>query len=1012
MNPETIDDLYQRWQRNPDAAETAALCDALRGGRRPDLVEIVGSHASRQPDVGSLLAAARMYTDTGRLDDAQTVLLSAGRIAPREGNVYRWLGEVLLRRGDADRAQKVLEKAVQFGAEAAATALLERAKALVPTQQASGQSAVAEAVSRSASPYLQPPASAPPAPAPTTGRRGRIIPADSDEDVETQIRKSDEIKAVMDGLSSSPNVADMIEAALAPISSAPMPAAGRPPEISAPPPMQAPPRSTPPPPFARDMLAMPPPDDIIFTTPTRGLGFDIGYDKPSTRENDASEISSSELVSDVAPMPRSEPVPAATASFRNLPDLRDSDQQVGAASSMPLRATGSPRNLPAAPPVNPMLLEALARPPLVVGGAQVPEPRDVLDALQIAGIYEPEGAAGPQVYAWSEPARTKRLMSTMTLVGLAVILVLGGFGTFYYVRDKRAKEHVQAEGLLANVDRDLHASDPHKLDDAEKAIKLSFELESRSTHAALTWVRERALVGLLKGGADIAFEDAVQRAKVVGIEEKTVAFAHVASFLYQGDTAGAAATVAKWDALAQNDAWFQLLAGATFERAGDPRAIERYDAAVKLDPELVIAQILLTRAMTIDGDPRRAMELAKDFHARYPDRLEGSALMILTWTRDPLRGEAPPEIQAVIDKGDTLPVSLRSVPHAARAILALHRGAIDEARPWIQKGLEVVDTPGIAAWLGSIALVMGDENLARKAALSAVSFSAVYPPARVLAARVALLGARLDEALKATEDLPPSSPDVAIITAAASYEKLDGEHMKSAFEAIPDETKKMPFAVPLVRGLSLLGGNIGGVSGEKILDMADDEAPWADLVAMDWVLDVGDLELAKKIAAEWRGDPKAMRAVRLARLARYEGRLDDADKLSRLALESGTVTMRVLTERVFTLVAMKKDAEALAIFKAYPNVGGPLARWLRAYATAAHGKIDEARAIVAQEDPPSPASSMPARMIAASAFGMMKDTRHGGDYTKPILQAGFTNPDVMFVAEKLNLPKIQRRAKW
>src|SRR5690606_11833979 len=109
MNHESIEDLFARWQQNPDPAQTAALCEALRDGSRPDLVEIVGSHASRQLDVGALLAAARMYTDSGRLDDAQSVLLSAGRIAPREADVYRWLGEVLLRRCDAERAEKVLE---------------------------------------------------------------------------------------------------------------------------------------------------------------------------------------------------------------------------------------------------------------------------------------------------------------------------------------------------------------------------------------------------------------------------------------------------------------------------------------------------------------------------------------------------------------------------------------------------------------------------------------------------------------------------------------------------------------------------------------------------------------------------------------------------------------------------------------------------------------------------------------------------------------------------------------
>jgi hypothetical protein len=336
---------------------------------------------------------------------------------------------------------------------------------------------------------------------------------------------------------------------------------------------------------------------------------------------------------------------------------------------------------------------------------------------------------------------------------------------------------------------------------------------------------------------------------------------------------------------------------------------------------------------------------------------------------------------------------------------------VDEAKPWLQKGLGLADTPGIAAWLGSIALNTGDEELARKAALTAVSFSAVYPPARVLAARVALLGARLDEALKAAEDLPPSSADVAVVTAAVSYEKLDGERMARAFDAVTDDSKKLPFALPLTRGKELLAGNLGGLTRDKAKDMADDDAPWADLVAMDWALDTGDLDLAKKIADQWRGEPRAMRALRLARLARYDGRLEDADKLSRIALEGSTVTMRVLSERVFTLVALKRDDSALALFKTYPNVGGPLAKWLRAYATASHGKIDDARAIVSQEDPPPAAAAMPARIIAAAAYAAMKDVRHGGEYTKPIARAGFANPDVATAADKLGLGKVVRRTK-
>ena len=151
---ESIDDLYARWQRNPDVSQTVALCGALRGSKRMDLVEIVGSHASRQLDVHTLTAAAQMYTHASRLDDAQQVLIAAGRLAPRDGDVYRLLGEVLLRRGDAERAEKVLERAMQFGSkDGDAGTWLERARSLMVTQKASGMLAVAaEGVAREVQP--------------------------------------------------------------------------------------------------------------------------------------------------------------------------------------------------------------------------------------------------------------------------------------------------------------------------------------------------------------------------------------------------------------------------------------------------------------------------------------------------------------------------------------------------------------------------------------------------------------------------------------------------------------------------------------------------------------------------------------------------------------------------------------------------------------------------------------------------------------------------------------------
>jgi len=238
------------------------------------------------------------------------------------------------------------------------------------------------------------------------------------------------------------------------------------------------------------------------------------------------------------------------------------------------------------------------------------------------------------------------------MLGAAMLLLIGaGYGTFRYVKDRRMKQHVLAEAVLQKVEDDIHAGRASLLPGVEESIGKVFELDSRSPRAALDWMRERALLGLLKGGADIAFEDAMSRATEVGVREDQIAFARLASFLFQGDTAGAAALMPRWDTPAANDAWYQLLAGATLERAGDPRATDRYAAAARLDPALMVAQMAVVRQSAIDGDPVKAADLAKQFRAKFPDRVEGAALTALAWGRDPGRGEqAPPEVAEMLER--------------------------------------------------------------------------------------------------------------------------------------------------------------------------------------------------------------------------------------------------------------------------------------------------------------------------------------------------------------------------
>jgi uncharacterized protein HemY len=952
---EPIDELVQRWKQNPSPATTIALCDALRVNPRAPLVQQVGEFATQRhgTEVTVLVAVARMYMEAHRFGDAQAVLVAAGKQAPRDGNIYRWLGEVLLRRGDAERAEKVLERAIQLGArDPDAQLWMERARVFRPMQAKAGTRAVATEVAHATAKPVRPPFDS--MSDSTTAVHVRPV-GDEDEG------EGDEEPTHMGR-------------------QPPIPAAGRAP--SARPPKPLPAAGTP----AQPLLAPKPqpmfPRDVetaarAFETP--GAAFDQS---------------------------------AATAVRAPSPSA-SGEVEISVQTAAPTAQPASKRPPPVFAPPPPPAPTNGASPRLAAHRAAdsplVPHPRDVLDALALAGVFEPPAERTGAAAMWAAAAQGPKRKGTPTLIAGLVLFLAASVGVYFFFRDKRAKEHAQAEAILVNVEAQLHASKLDAIPAMEQELTQAFQLESRSPRAALDWGRERVVVGLVKGGADVAFEGAMARAKEVEVPEEKYAFARVASFLFQNDTAGAAAVLPRWDGPAGIDPWYELVAGATLERAGDSRARERYATAGKLDGDMVLAQIGQARATAMEGDSTEAMRLAQALRKSLPDRAEPVALVALAWGRDPNREgiAAPAEVEELSKRVDELPAGLRFVPHAIAALRALDKHAFEDARTAVQRGLAVADSPGAAVWLGTIALPLGDEALARKGALAALQLSAVYEPARALAARVALLGDRLDEALKATEDLDATSPEVAVVRAAAAYERVDADGVTRALEALPPEVRKQPYLVALDLADNTLGGKLQLDPG-KLMTMAGDDAPWSDLLAMDLALDAGDLATADKIADGWNkaGAPNALRALRLSRLARYENRIDQADTLSQQAMEHGTVTPRVLWERASVLVAKNRSGEVGPMLARYPLVLGPLATWLSAFATASAGNVEAAKGKTASADPPPPTAPLPARVVAAAAFGAMKDRRRGPDYVHDVLSTGSLDPDLVAAALALGFHRV------
>lgn len=942
--PDVVAAAIQRFRDKPDAANAVAACTALatHAPSAPEVVEIGEmAQALHEEAADVLVAVAQMYAVAGRHAEAQVLLVSAGKLAPRDARVYRWLGEVLLRRGDAARAEKVLERSLQLKADDDTRRWLDRAQVWKPLQERSGEGAVAAELART--PSLLPPEPAPP-PRPSAASTTEVKAVEAPMD----LAATEEAPAVVP----RPPMASVSDEETAEI---------RP-----------------------DLLAA-----------------------ASGRAPFDSRDETTQVRPEVAPLlrtgtpedgPRFVPAPAVTPRPPPFPPTqitRGVDEasygSLGMSGPVPARDALGP------PPVDAFASRhpaPLARPAL--GGPPMAAVSEVLDALTLVGIFEPQIAGAPVPSPWDRPTPSKR-RGSLAIVSMLMVFVAVSTGLYGWIRHRRIVAHQEAEVILARVELELLAGRAANLDALERDLARTFELDSRSPRAALAWTRERVLAGLVRGGADIAFESALARAREVGVGEEQLAFARVASFLFQGDTAGAAALLGKLDAEAGQDAWYQLVAGATLEQAGDPRAEERYLAAQRRAPQLVAAEVALVRLVALEGPSSRAAELAANFRQRYPDRAEGAALLALAWARLPAHTEVPAAVEEARARAAELPRMLRAVPPAALALRAsLKREGDDVKRSALARALAAADGPAMATWVGSLALETGDEATARRAALAAVQFSGAYPPARVLAARVALAGDHLEEARKAVGELDGTAPEVAVVRLATAYEHCDVDGLQRSIDPLPLDAKRLTFLAGLLASPQVLVGR--RPSPLPQLEALDPkEAPWADVLAMDAALDAGDLEAAARVEARWKeeagADPAARpsRAVRLARLARYQEHLESADLFSQAGLAHGP-TVRGLLERSLVLVARGRAAEVAPLLSRHGALLGSMATWISAYAAAASGRLDEARTRTASLEAPPQGASLPLRSVAALALGATHD-RRAADVLRGLEASGFANKD-------------------
>jgi hypothetical protein len=264
-----------------------------------------------------------------------------------------------------------------------------------------------------------------------------------------------------------------------------------------------------------------------------------------------------------------------------------------------------------------------------------------------------------------------------------------------------------------------------------------------------------------------------------------------------------------------------------------------------------------------------------------------------------------------------------------------------------------------------------------------------------LAARVALLGGRIDEAQKAIEGLDPASADVAVVRAVVAYESLETADLKSALEALGNSA-----VGPAFSALDAATGIINGTAFPSPSDleaMAAPDKPWGELIAVDAALETGNLALAEKLLG--KRSLETLRPVhlrRLAQLRRLQGKLDDALRASAAAAEGG-MALPLLLERLYELLAKDDVTSAKQLAAKYPALLGPLAGWVGVLTDVAGKQAASAAVRLTKLDLPPEESPVAVRVLVARALMSGKDKRAKA-YVTALAKKLPKNPDVLAAA--------------
>lgn len=990
--PGDRDDVLATWLAVADAASTITLCGSLADGpglpssEDVDLAASVGREArARFPaNVDVLLAVSRMYVRTNNIEEARWTMAHATTIAPDDARTFGLLGEILLRLGDARRSAAAFAAAIAKGADDAKTLTWhEQAQEFVAIQDAHGEQAVAKEAMVAlgvSSPSLEEPES------PRPRRPTRSPPAARESRPDAYVRTSTEYSVVSERS----------------VRRTPVPG-GSMPEYSV---------------VSERTRRTPVPARSIHEETTRksarsdllphgrrksegevsiagkagsihdsgAFGDIFGDPAPSGAERSARRPAApgAPTAADAPPPSEGSRGPASRPVVLARVELAPSSDRKGP----PPSARKGPPPLPVS--AGPEKAEDLApavetkrtptMPEIVLAeSAQEPPPQPIAKRPPAAP------SPGARVIPWSQWARRIGAFVIIAgILGLGAVETVKRVGTgFSGTTDTRAVVEVLA------VEAALRGGGPSGLTHADEALARARAIAPNSADIAVADMRVRVMYVLEGDEPASRLAAAIEAAEARGATEGQLGTARVALAIAARNTAQIDELLTRSDRDARAPfakALHELVAGAALELKGNTRAIERYQAAVAVDPEMFPAKVRLIRAMLLYGDVVEGRRRARALAASAPGRAEAAALLALASVDEP-RVEHLRAVSAAAQVLAELPRPHRSLVRALEAT-----AQVDPAgrTSLLAAAVAAADSPAVAAFCGSLALDVEERAPAEDAAKRALDLAPTYPQALVLSARVALAAGRLDAMEEIAAKLDPTR--AAEFQAVAAYEAGNLAALQAAVRKLAaggGAGKVCAAGEERLRGVKRL-------PRERILAIAAEDHLWGDLVAVDAALDAGDLALAVELESRWSDPKQPLRAARVARRLRYEGQTEQA----REAIQGAAPTPGALLEQ---LVLARSNTERAPTLAAVSSGAAPASRWLHIYGMALDGSVDQGVTAAGALELPSASAPLGVRVAAALALAELKDTVHATTVLIPLVSALPGNHDVIRAAVRVRL---------